>query len=122
MRKRLCVIITMLSMIVTMLGPYELTYAANTTLKSREVADYFKSRVGETAREASCLAFIADGFSLMGASRNAACCAYQYGSSHIVSASMDNIPIGADVFLNWNSNYKGEWVPCGNHWAHHIAY
>ncbi len=97
--------------------------AANTTLSSGQIAEYFKSRVGATVPQASCLAFIADGFKALGAERSSACCAYTYGSSHIVSTSMDNIPIGADVFLNWNSNYTGTWYVCPNcgKYCHHIG-
>ena len=41
--------------------------AAGTVLSSEEVADYFKGRVGSLVTQASCLAFIADGFQALGA-------------------------------------------------------
>lgn len=97
------------------------TYATTVTLSSSTIASYFNSKVGQSVPQASCLAFIADGFAALGATRSSANCAYEYANSHVMSSSMDNIPIGADVFLNWNSNYKGTKYTCGGHYCHHIA-
>lgn len=97
-------------------------YATNTTISSEQIKNYFLSKVGQSVSQASCLAFIADGFQQLGATRSSANCAYEYGSSHICSTSMDNIPVGADVFFLWNQDYyKGTWYTCGNHYCHHIG-
>lgn len=98
-------------------------YAASTSLSSRSISDYFNSKVGMTVPQASCLAFIADGFQALGAERSSACCAYKYGSSKIISTSINDIPVGADVFLNWNSKYSGTKYVCPQcgHYCHHIA-
>ena len=96
---------------------------ASKSLTSTEIANYFNSKVGASVPQASCLAFIADGFAALGATRSSSCCAYNYGSSYIVSTSMDNIPVGADVFLNWNSKYsytKYVCPTCGQY-CHHIG-
>ena len=103
------------------------TLAANTQINASTIKQYFESKVGNSVAEASCLAFIANGFASMGASRSSACCAYEYGSSHILSTSIDNIPVGADVFLLWNSNYGYTRYTCTadgtktKHECHHIA-
>ncbi len=95
--------------------------AATITLTSSQIADYFNSKVGQTVNKASCLAFIADGFQSLGATRSSANCAYEYMLSHKQSDSMDNIPVGADVFILWGPDYKGTKYMCGNHLCHHIA-
>jgi len=46
---------------------------------------------------------------------NSAPCAYEYGKKFVDSTSMDNIPIGADVF------FSGSKVPCGKHTAGHVG-
>ena len=102
--------------------PPEKVQAANVVLSPDHVARYFNSKVGSTVQAASCLAFIADGFADMGATRSSASCAYEYGLAHLQSTSMDNIPIGADVFLKWGSTYGGTKYMCPNgHYCHHIA-
>lgn len=122
MKKILCFFISIV-LAIEVCGPSLVVKAANTTISSSTIADYFNSKVGTSVPQASCLAFIADGFASLGATRSSACCAYDYGSSHIVSTSMDNIPIGADVFFNWDSSYTGTWYTCpttGNY-CHHIG-
>ena len=123
MKKSIVVLLIICTMALVLFGEKSTAYAANTILTSSQIADHFKSKVGRSAPEASCLSFIADAFAELGATRSSACCAYNYGSSHIVSTSMDNIPVGADVFLNWSSNYSYTRYTCPNcyQYCHHVA-
>ena len=79
------------------------------TISSSDVINYFVGRVGDYYPSGKCLAFVANCWSNLGATFSSACCAYNYGNSHIQSTSIDNIPIGADVFFG---NCGGG--PCSN--------
>lgn len=83
--------------------------AASVTLSESDVVSGLNSQVGKSYPSGHCLAYIADFWSGMGATRSSACCASKYGDGHIDSTSMNNIPIGADVFFG---NCGGG--PCSN--------
>ena len=122
MKKIISIVFSLIMTFGVLIHPLE-AQAANKELTADEVVTYFNSKVGNSVPEASCLAFIANGFEALGAERSSACCAYRYGTEHIVSTNKDNIPVGADVFLNWNSNYSyTRYVcpTCGNY-CHHIG-
>ena len=74
------------------------------TISADRVVSYFKGRVGQAYDNGYCLRFVADSWKALGAERSSACCAYNYGSSHIQSTSINNVPIGADVFFGQSSS------------------
>lgn len=49
-----------------------------------------------------CLKFVADFWASQGATRDSAATAMAYARKHVVSHSMKNIPIGADVYFNYS--------------------
>lgn len=73
--------------------------AGNVTLTTTQIVAYMEGRVGNSYPNGKCLAFVADCFNALGATRSSTCCAYNYGSSHITSTDINNIPVGADVFF-----------------------
>lgn len=93
--------------------------AASKSFTASEVANYFKNQVGKSYPSGYCLAFVADTFANMGAARSSACCASGYGNSHISSTSIDNIPIGADVFFT--SCGGGPCSSCKSRYYGHIG-
>lgn len=88
---------------------------AATNLTSSQIKSYVESRVGQSYTKSACLAFVKECFVNLGGPVSTACCAYKYGSSHIVSTSRDNIPIGADVFFG---NKNVVCSTCGNYCGH----
>lgn len=106
-------------MLLSMFPIFSLRANAATTLTSTTIANYFNNQVGRSYPSGYCLAFVADGFKALGATRSAACCAYKYGNSFIDSTSSENIPVGADVF------FAGSTVTCstcGNKCGHMGVY
>lgn len=49
-----------------------------------------------------CLKFVADFWASQGATRSSATTAMAYARQHVVSHSMKNIPVGADVYFNYS--------------------
>lgn len=93
--------------------------AAKKVFTSEQIADFFNGRVGQEYPNNKCMKFVADGFQSMGAERSSACCAYKYGSGHIQSNSINDIPIGADVFFG--NCAKGPCGICGAAYYGHIG-
>jgi cell wall-associated NlpC family hydrolase len=85
------------------------------SLTGTQVAEYCRSLEGGSYPSGYCLSFVADCFADLGAARDSACCAYTYGSSHITSTSMSNIPLGADVFFTGSGSTCSR---CGNRCGH----
>ena len=110
---------TMLSLVLMILMVPTVVNAANTTLNASAVASYMNARVGEAYDNGYCMRFVADCFATLGATRSSACCAYNYGNSHIQSTSMDNIPVGADVFFG--NCGGGPCSRCGSTYFGHIG-
>ncbi|MBQ6454083.1 MAG: PKD domain-containing protein, partial [Coriobacteriales bacterium] len=76
---------------------------AETVLEAADVIAHFESHVGEYYGANACLKWVREQWQALGAGYSSSCCAYSYGTSHIVNTSIDNIPIGADVFFDTNS-------------------
>lgn len=98
------IIITLLAFVVVTMSGFENleTTVARAAVKSftgAEIADCFNKKIGTSYPDRQCLAFVADVFSSLGAKRDSTCCAYNYGNRHIQSISINNIPLGADVFF-----------------------
>lgn len=119
--KKIISVFTSLAITLTLffVFPSNLKVSAAKLLTSTEIVNYFNGKVGTSYANGMCLAFVADGFRNLGATRDSACCAYNYGSNHISSTSKDNIPIGADVFFSGPKSLCGV---CGSgHIAGHIG-
>ncbi len=99
MKKRILSLLLCLTMAISLLQIGTTSVSAATTLTASQIQSYAESLVGNSYSAGYCLAFVADVFSSLGAKRDSACCAYTYGTSHISSSSMSNIPVGADVFF-----------------------
>ncbi len=97
--KNFWILLVVMLLFTTFLGGRINVKAAAKTFTSSEVADYFNKQVGKSYPSGMCLKFVADSFGNLGADRSSTCCAYKYGSSHITSKNIDNIPVGADVFF-----------------------
>lgn len=108
-----------ITMAFGMVGTMPDVKAASKTLNSSDIANYCNSQVGKSYASGYCLRFVADIFAQLGASRSSSCCAYNYGNTHIVSTSMDNIPVGADVFFG--SCGGGPCKTCGARYFGHIG-
>ena len=67
---------------VLFLVPLRTVHAGSVSLTGQEIADHFRSLVGNTDSRA-CLKFVADEFASWGATRSAACCARKYGETHL---------------------------------------
>lgn len=93
--------------------------AATKTLTSEEIINKCNSQVGKGYPDRKCLAWVADLFSSLGATRSSVCCAYAYGSSHIQSTNINTIPLGADVFFGQVA--KGPCGTCGSKYYGHIG-
>ena len=77
----------------------DIATCADVVLTADEIASYFRSRVGQAYDNGMCMRFVREGFQALGGPLSSACCAYNYGNSHIQSTDIDTIPIGADVFF-----------------------
>ena len=77
----------------------DIATCADVVLTADEIASYFRNRVGQAYDNGMCMRFVREGFQALGGPLSSACCAYNYGNSHIQSTDIDNIPIGADVFF-----------------------
>lgn len=120
MKKRLLSIFVVFAMLIGLISIIPINAsAANVNLSTAQVQSYFNGRVGESYPSGKCLAFVADCWNALGATRSSTCCAYNYGSSHIKSTSFDNIPIGADVFFG--SCGGGPCGSCGASYYSHIG-
>lgn len=97
--KNFWILLVVMLLFTTFLGGRINVKAAAKTFTSSEVANYFNKQVGKSYPSGMCLKFVADSFGNLGAGRSSTCCAYKYGSSHITSKNIDNIPVGADVFF-----------------------
>lgn len=96
--KKVIPVVLVLALVFSFIPFWSISSEAATTLKASVVANYFNGRVGSSYPDGWCLAFVADGFQALGATRSSANTASIYGDSHIMSTSMSNIPVGADVF------------------------
>lgn len=92
---------------------------ANTVLSADKIASYFRSRVGESYENGMCMRFVRTGFQALGAANSSACCAYNYGNSHIQSTNIDTVPVGADVFFG--NCGGGPCSSCGSQYYGHIG-
>ena len=77
----------------------DIATCADVVLTADEIESYFRSRVGQAYDNGMCMRFVREGFQALGGPLSSACCAYNYGNSHIQSTDIDTIPIGADVFF-----------------------
>lgn len=68
-----------------------------------DVASYARSLVGSYYQSGYCLRFVEDVYAHYGIPREYSCCAMAAGRTYRVSSSINNIPIGAEVYFN-NSN------------------
>lgn len=82
----------------------EIAETGAVTISADRVVSYFKGRVGNEYPSNYCLRFVADSWKELGVVRSSTCCAYNYGNSHIKSTSINNVPIGADVFFDQSSS------------------
>lgn len=113
--KRLLSLILAVIMVVSVV-PMGTIQVSAVDLTGSAVKQHIEKYVGQTWPTKSCLNFVRTMFQQLGGVNSTACCAYKYSQSHIISTSMNNIPIGADVFFT-NTNT----VRCGNHYAGHIG-
>lgn len=81
-------------------------------ISESEVVSSLLAKVGDYYPSDSCLAFVDDYWESMGGGRSEKCCAHTAANTIIHSSSMDNIPIGADVFFKNTSGWKCD--VCGN--------
>ena len=77
----------------------DIATCADVVLTADEIESYFRKRVGQAYDNGMCMRFVREGFQALGGPLSSACCAYNYGNSHIQSTDIDTIPIGADVFF-----------------------
>ena len=77
----------------------DIATCADVVLTADEIESYFRNRVGQAYDNGMCMRFVREGFQALGGPLSSACCAYNYGNSHIQSTDIDTIPIGADVFF-----------------------
>lgn len=115
MKKRIISLLLMIVMIVSIVPFGTISASAATTLTSAQIKKYVESRVNQSYAAGYCMAFVRECFMNLGGPVSTACCAYKYGSQHIVSTSKDNIPIGADVFF---ANRNVKCSNCGNYCGH----
>ena len=114
-KKTLSLILVIL-MLTSLTSALTLTSAAANTYDPAKVVELAQSYVGTNWKNSACLNFVATMFQkAYGTAYNSAPCAYEYGKKFIDSTSMDNIPIGADVF------FSGSNVTCGKHTAGHVG-
>lgn len=122
MKKKLSKAISiMLSLLIVCLSfPFTTTrnkvYAAK-SLTSQEIVNYCNSLVGNSVQKDSCMAFVANCFAALGATRSSGCCAWGYGNTYCTHSSKNDIPIGADVFFN-SEGTKVDAVYHGHHCGH----
>lgn len=117
--KKLKQVLSVLFVAILVISGLSIDVHAATTLKSSEIAAYFNDKVGSSYPSGMCLAFVADCFQNMGATRSSTCCAYNYGNSYIMSTDAQNIPIGADVFFGACGG--GPCSSCGSSYYGHIG-
>jgi hypothetical protein len=96
--------------------------AKTVSLTGQQIAEKFKSKIGNTVAKQSCLAFVANTFKELGAERDSAECAYEYflkmkSAKRFHPGEINNIPIGADVFFSG----KDETTKHSEHYAGHIG-
>ena len=77
----------------------DIATCADVVLTADEIESYFRKRVGQAYDNGMCMRFVREGFQALGGPLSSACCAYNYGNSHIQSTDINTIPIGADVFF-----------------------
>ena len=84
--------------------------AADTVVSARTLQSSLNAKVGNPdlgkKYRSWCLAFVADQFVELGAVRDSACCAAEYGRLRGASGSIltiNSVPIGSDVFFSSNS-------------------
>lgn len=134
MKKVICYLVTLVLVLSVSVGTVKIsTEAADVpkVLTSSQIAGYFSGKSGSPG---GCLAFISSGFKAMGAQESSANCAYEYMQEYMQSGSLENIPVGADLFILWTDDYiyRGLHNPtphlyyCGNypnnyHWCHHVG-
>ncbi len=90
----------------------QLNANAQATLTEVQIVNELLSKVGSPYDIDYCLRFVDEFWESMGGSRTGACCAYTAGNAVVTSTSIDNIPIGADVFFY----HYNDWTcdKCGN--------
>ncbi len=91
---------------------YQLNANAQVILTETQIVNELLSKVGSPYDIDYCLRFVDEFWESMGGSRTGACCAYTAGNAVVTSTSIDNIPIGADVFFY----HYNDWTcdKCGN--------
>lgn len=86
--------------------------AISVYVTSQDIVNKALSKVGSYYPADRCLSFVDDLFAEFGASRDYSCCAHKLGNDIICSYSMNDIPLGADVFFNNSSGWYCN--DCGN--------
>ena len=84
-------------------------------LDAHKVVDIANGYLGATQWNNLCLAFVRQCFKDAYGFSSTACCAYNYGSSHIDNTSRNDIPLGADVFFGGSDITCSS---CGNKCGH----
>ena len=102
MRKIVFIILT--AMIINSF--FAINISAEKTYDANEVVTYALGEVGKSYESGYCLRFVRECFQETYGFNSSACCAYTYSKSYTDSTSMNNIPIGADVF------FKGSGTTC----------
>ena len=114
---RIIAIFLALCMCITYV-PAKMETVEAATLNGYDVANYANSLVGIPKPwdlpYGYCQSFVYRVFAHFGV-ESSACCAYNYSRGRIVSTSMDNIPVGADVFFSGSSE---SCDICGNMCGH----
>lgn len=113
--KRFISFVTAFVMVFVMMLHYPMPInvkAISVYVTSQEIVDKALSKVGSYYPADRCLSFVDDLFAEFGASRDYSCCAHKLGNSIICSYSMNDIPLGADVFFNNSSGWYCD--NCGN--------
>lgn len=82
------------------------------TLSETQIINALYSRLGEYYEEDMCLQFVDEFWQSMGGIRTNDCCAYISGNKYVTSNSIDNIPIGANVYFY--HNFPDIIDSCGN--------
>ena len=83
--------------------------SAQATLTEDQVLTALLSKIGNEYPADRCLSFVDDFWESMGGARTGSCCAYTAGNAVVTSTSIEDIPVGADVFFY----HYNDWI-CGD--------
>ncbi len=101
---------------VSMCVPVSINAAS---VDSNSIAEYAEGLVGDSYPNRRCLQFVEEVYQANGANRPYTCCALGSYDEYVVSASQEDIPIGAAVYFQ--NCGGGPATCCGNDWYGHVG-